>query len=165
VTSRLEALDALRPYLDAYNAKAKANIKASPPQKGGCRTLSNLIEEWQEDIIPNRKLSGARTSLSHVRTYVAPLLGKKMLRDLTVREHQAFVTAVGQSVGRRRTVQNVYGTLTSILNRGRKWGYFIPEVRKRMSSSLRTKHPNPKRFSLTLTQLAASSTFRRTHSN
>jgi len=53
-----------------------------------------------------------------------------MLRDLTVREHQAFVTAVGQSVGRRRTVQNVYGTLTSILNRGRKWGYFIPEVRK-----------------------------------
>src|SRR6516165_331464 len=44
VTSRLEALDALRPYLDAYNAKAKANIKSSPPQKRGCRTLANLIE-------------------------------------------------------------------------------------------------------------------------
>jgi len=53
-----------------------------------------------------------------------------MLRDLTIREHQAFVMAVGQSVGRRRTVQNVDGTLTSVLNRGRKWGYFIPEVRK-----------------------------------
>ena len=130
VTSRLEALDALRPYLDAYNAKAKANIKSSPPQKRGCRTLANLIEEWREDIIPNRKLSGARTSLSHIRTYIAPLLGKKMLRDLTVRDHQAFVTAVGKSVGRRRTVQNVYGTLTSILTRGRKWGYFVPEVRK-----------------------------------
>jgi integrase len=69
-----------------------------------------------------------------------------MLRDLTVREHQAFVTAVGQSVSRRRTVQNVYGTLTSILNRGRKWGYFIPEVRKQDVEFLADQTPKSEAF-------------------
>ena len=130
VSSRVEAIEALQPYLDDYNAKAKAQTKTSAPPKGGSRTVSNLIEEWKKDIIPNRKVGAARTSLSHVRTYVIPLLGNKMLRELTVREHQAFVTAIGQRVSRRRTTQNVYGTLTSILNRGRRWGYFIPEVRR-----------------------------------
>jgi integrase len=132
--------------LDAYNAKAKAHIKALPPPKVTPTTLSGLIEEWEKDIIPNRKLAGARTSLSHVRTYLAPLLGAKMLRDLTIREHQAFVTAVGQSVGRRRTAQNIYGTLTSILNRGRKWGYFIPEVRRQDIQFPTDQKPKPEPF-------------------
>src|SRR5262249_46562733 len=99
------------------------------PKKGG-KKLSELIEEWKEKIIPNRKDSGARASLSHIRTYITPQLGDTPLRELNLSLHQAFVTAVGRRAGRRKTVKNVYGTLTSILNKGRKWGYLAPEVRR-----------------------------------
>jgi integrase len=52
------------------------------------------------------------------------------LRELNLSLHQAFVTAVGRHAARRKTVQNVYGTLASILNKGRKWGYLVPDVRR-----------------------------------
>ena len=38
------------------------------------------------------------------------------------------MTAVGQRTDRRKTVLNVYGTLS--LNKGRKWGYTIPDVKR-----------------------------------
>jgi integrase len=41
------------------------------------------------------------------------------------------VTAVGQRVDRQKTAENIYGTLGSILNLGRKWGYATPSVAKR----------------------------------
>ena len=37
----------------------------------------------------------------------------------------------GKRAGRRRTVENVYATLTSILDKGRKWGYEVPGVKRR----------------------------------
>jgi integrase len=60
-----------------------------------------------------------------------PLVGAIPLRNLNLSQHQAFVTAVGQRVDRRRTAEHVYSTLSSILNLGRKWGYAIPSVEKR----------------------------------
>jgi hypothetical protein len=71
----------------------------------GKKKLGELIEEWKREILPNRKLGGARASLSHFRTYITPLLGEKPLHELNVREHQSFVTAVGPArsiAGRRR---------------------------------------------------------------
>jgi integrase len=41
----------------------------------GKKNLGELIEEWKREILPNRKLGGARASLSHIRTYITPLLG------------------------------------------------------------------------------------------
>ena len=127
VTSERAAKAALRPYLDAYNAKAKDNAKPSPP-KGG-RTVSALVREWTEKILPLRKPGGARAAQSHIRAYILPQLGAIPLSEMTLSQHQAFVTALGQSVDRRKTAENVYGTLTSILNKGRKWGYPVPDVR------------------------------------
>ena len=124
VTSERGARSALQPYLD------RVNIAAPPAPKKAGKTLCELIEEWKEKIIPNRKDGGARASLSHIRTYIMPQLGETHLRELNLSLHQAFVTAVGRRAGRRKTVQNVYGTLTSILNKGRKWGYLIPDVRR-----------------------------------
>jgi integrase len=123
VTSERAARSALQPYLD------RVNIAPPAPKKAG-KTLFELIEQWKEQIIPNRKDGGARASLSHIRTYIAPQLGETPLRELNLSLHQAFVTAVGQRASRRKTVENVYGTFTSILNKGRKWGYQIPDVRR-----------------------------------
>src|SRR5579859_2524196 len=129
ITSKRGAESALQPYLDAYNAKAKENAKPAPPK--GAKTVATLIHEWSDKILPNRKPGGARAALSHIRTYILPLLGELPLRDLNLSQHQSFVTAVGQSVNHRKTAENVYGTLGSILNLGRKWGYATPAVAKR----------------------------------
>jgi len=124
VTSERAARSALQPYLD------RVNIAPPPTPKKAGKTVCELIEEWKEKIIPNRKDGGARASLSHIRSYIAPQLGETHLRELNLSMHQAFVTAVGRRVDRRKTVENVYGTLASILNKGRKWGYEIPDVRR-----------------------------------
>jgi len=84
----------------------------------------------EREIIPNRKDGGARASLSHIRTYITPQVGETPLAELNLSKHQAFVTAVGRRAGRRKTVENVYSTFISILNKGRKWGYLVPEVRR-----------------------------------
>src|SRR5258707_2100258 len=121
VTSERAAKAALQPYLDSYNAKAKAHLKPSPPRGG--KTVSALIAEWTDKILPNRKPGGARAALSHIRTYILPQLGAVPLRDMNLSQHQSFVTAVGQRVDRRKTAEKVNGTLGSILNLGRKWAY------------------------------------------
>jgi len=126
--------------LDDYNAKAKDYCKASTPPKG-VKTVCDLIEEWKRDILPNRKLGGARASLSHIRSYIIPLLGEKPLHELTLKQHQAFVTAVGRHVERRKTAENVYGTLSSILNSGRKWGYLVPDVKRQDVEFPRDERP------------------------
>ena len=129
VTSERAAYAALqRLYLDDYNAKAKNNAKPSPP-KGG-KTVSTLVREWTDKILPLRKPAGSRASLSHIRAYILPQLGLIPLNEMTLSQHQAFVSTIGQRLDRRKTVENVYGTLRSILNKGRKWGYAIPDVRR-----------------------------------
>lgn len=63
-----------------------------------------------------------------------------------IRDDWAFVTAVGQRVERRKTAENVHGTLGSILNLGRKWGYEIPRVEKRDIVFPADKKPQPQIF-------------------
>ena len=145
VTSKRAAEAALQPYLDRVRDTTQSIAVSSTPAKGGKR-LSTLIEEWKQDVLPNRKLGGARSCLSHIRTYLIPLLGEILLRELSVRQHQAFVTAVGQKVGRRRTTENVYATMSAILNKGRKWGYPIPEVRRQDIEFLADEKPKAEPF-------------------
>jgi integrase len=122
VNSQRAARRALKPYLDAVNVDP-------PPSRRGGKTVSDLVEEWTQKITPNRKNPGARAAQSHIRTHLLPLLGRTPLRDLNTRALQAFVTAVGRRVNAQKSVTNIFGTLSSILRSGRKWGYFIPEVR------------------------------------
>jgi integrase len=144
ITSRRAAEAAFQPYLDDYNARAKANLKPVAPR--GDKTVRALVDEWTDKILPNRKPGGARAALSHIRTYVLPLLGEASLRELNLSQHQGFVTAVGRRVDRRKTAENVYGTFGSILNLGRKWGYTIPNVEKRDVVLPADKKPQPQLF-------------------
>ena len=130
VTSKRAAEAALKPFLDVYNERAKAQAKPPAPPKSG-KTVSALITEWQSKILPNRKPSAARSAMSHIRVYVLPLVGEVPLRDMNLSQQQAFVTAVGLRVDRRKTAENIYCTLGSILTIGRKWGYAIPSVEKK----------------------------------
>ncbi len=91
VTSERAAKAALQPYLDDYNARAKANLKPSAPR--GEKTVRALLEEWTDKILPNRKPGGARAALSHIRAYIRPQLGDLRLRDMNLSQHQAFVTS------------------------------------------------------------------------
>jgi len=151
VTSERAAKAALQPYLDDYNARAKANVKPSAPRGG--KTLRALLEEWTDKILPNRKPGGARAALSHIRAYIRPHLGELPLQEMNLSQLQSFVTTVGRRVDRRKTAENIYGTLGSILNLGRKWGYAIPNVEKKD-----IVFPADKRsFSSTLTLLRESS--------
>ncbi len=144
VTSERAAKAALQPYLDDYNARAKANLK--PPAPRGEKTVRALVDEWTDKILPNRKPGGARAALSHIRAYILPQLGELPLREMNLSQHQAFVTAVGRRVDRRKTAENVHGTLGSILNLGRKWGYAIPNVEKRDIVFPADKKPQPQIF-------------------
>src|SRR5258708_9391645 len=121
VISERAAKAALQPYLDDYNARAKANLKPSAPR--GEKTVRALLEEWTDKILPNRKPGGARAALSHIRAYIRPQLGEVPLRELNLSHHQTFVTALGRRVDRRKTAENVHGTFGSMLNLLRKWGY------------------------------------------
>ena len=125
ITSERAARSALQPYLD------KVNIAPPPSPKKAGKTVCELIEDWKKNILPNWKDGGARAALSHIRTYIIPLLGEKRLLDLDESTHQSFVTAVGLRVDRRKTVDNIYGTLTSIISNGRKWKHVIPGVQRR----------------------------------
>ena len=97
-------------------------------------------------ILPNWKDGGKRAALSHIRSYIIPLLGEKHLRELDVSAHQAFLTAVGLRMDRRKTVENVYGTLNSILNNGRLWNYVIPEVQRKALTFPVDKKPQKQIF-------------------
>ena len=145
ITSERAAKAALKPYLDRVTDNTQSMLPLMRPARGG-KKLCSLINEWKETILPNRKLGGGRACLSHIRTYLIPLLGETPLRELTLKEHQAFVTAVGRRVGRRRTAENVYCTLTSILNKGRKWGYPIPEVHRQDIEFLKDEKPKAELF-------------------
>jgi integrase len=145
VTSKRAAESALKPYLDDYNRKAKEEAKPAAPPKGG-KTVGALIKEWTGKILPNRKPGGARTALSHIRVYILPLLGEIPLRDMNLSQHQTFVTAIGQRLERKRTAKNIYGTLTSILDKGRKWNYVVPRVEKRDIEFPADKRPQPQTY-------------------
>ncbi len=125
VTSERLAWRELEQYLSRVNAAIP------PPIKRGGKKLLELVEEWKDKILPNLKSGTVRAALSHIRTYINPILGEMPLKELHVREHQAFITSVGRRVDRRKTAENVYGTLTAILNRGREWNYSIPEVNRK----------------------------------
>src|SRR5262249_27261252 len=120
VTSHRAALIALKPYLDEYNASAKADQKRRQPPRTG-KKVAELVDEWMHLILPIRKRGGARACASHIRTYIKPMLANLLLRDLDAAQHQKFVTAVGVHTGRRRTTENVYCTLRAILKCGRTW--------------------------------------------
>jgi hypothetical protein len=126
--SKLQAINALRPYLDAVN------LVAVPKAKAG-RTLTNFVEEWKHNVASTLKHSTVRAAESHLRTHILPTMGKMPLTAINTRNVQAFISALTAKGLTRKSCDNVLQTLSSLLKTAKAWGY-IPSVFDRSALSL-----------------------------
>ena len=103
-------------------------------------TLSEFVKRWREDVLIQRKPSTVGATESHLCHHIIPKLGMRNLDEIGVEAVQSFVTALSRSHS-RKTVLNIVGTLSTILNTGKQWGYICEGVSRR---SLALPSPNEK---------------------
>jgi len=113
--SRRAADELAKPILARVNAGYGLPVKTGKP-------LSALIEECRSAVFGNLKPSTVRMMESHIHAHIQPMLGEKLLTEITTKEGQFFTAhlAKGRS---RKTVENILMTLSSILGTARDWGY------------------------------------------
>ena len=126
--TKLQAIEALRPYLDAVN------LVAIPKAKAG-RTLKNFVEEWKRNVAPTLKPSTVRAAESHLRTHILPTMGEMSLTAINTRNVQAFISALTAKGLTRKSCDNVLQTLSGLLKTAKAWGY-VPAVFDRSALSL-----------------------------
>jgi integrase len=106
-----------QPYLDRVNSTCPPL-----PPKGGM-TLETFVEEWRSNVAVNLAPSSVRAAESHLRTHLIPMLGKLTLTGINTKLVQAFVTSRATLGLKRKTIENVLLTLSSILNTAKAWDY------------------------------------------
>ena len=126
--TKLEAIHALQPYLDAVNLVAIASPTAG-------RTLKKFVEEWEASVAPTLKPGTVRAAKSHLRTHILPAMGDFSLSAITTRNVQAFVSQMAAKRLTRKTIENVLQTLSSLVKTAKAWRY-VPEVFDRAALSL-----------------------------
>ena len=126
--TKLQAIEAFQPYLDAVN------LVAVPKPKAG-RTLARLVEEWESSVAPTLKLTTVRAAKSHLRTHIIPALGEMSLTAVNTRNVQAFVSALAAKGLSSTTTGNVVQTLAGLLKTAKAWKY-VPEVFDRSALSM-----------------------------
>jgi integrase len=126
--TKLQAIEALRPYLDAVN------LVAIPKAKAG-RTLRNFVEEWKHNVAPTLKPSTVRAAESHLRTHILSTMGDMPLTAINTRSVQAFISALTAKGLTRKSCDNVLQTLSGLVKTAKAWGY-IPAVFDRSALSL-----------------------------
>ena len=90
-------------------------------------TVAEFAERWKDQVLSQRKASTKKASEYHLGAYILPQLGKLRLDDLGVENQQVFVGYLSDKVS-RKTVLNVVGTLSSMLNTAKNWGYICEVV-------------------------------------
>jgi integrase len=85
-------------------------------------TLEEFAERWKVEILTKQKPSAARAAHSHLQRHIVPYLGKLRLDQIGVENQQTFVSSISNGIS-RKTVVNVLGTLSSMLNTAKDWGY------------------------------------------
>lgn len=121
--SERAARAAFQPILDAVNS---AN-HATPPVPKTSLTFKKLVAEWRDQVAGALKPSSRKSVESHLRRHIVPLLGDCALTEFTAKRVQAFVNTLSAGKRKRKTVENVLLTVSSILNSARKWGYPVPK--------------------------------------
>jgi integrase len=121
--SERAARAAFQPILDAVNS----SNHATPPIPKTSVTLEKLVSEWRDQVANALKPSSRKSVESHLRQHIVPLLGQCALTELTTKHLQSFANALSAGKRKRKTVENVLLTISSILNFARKWGYPAPK--------------------------------------
>jgi len=105
-----------QPYLDRVNSESAK----TPPRTG--KTLEQFVREWRTSVAINLAATTARAMESHLRAHIIPKLGGLPLTEINTKNVQSFVAYLGNSRS-RKTVENVLGTVSSLLETARGWGY------------------------------------------
>lgn len=137
--SKLQAIEALRPYLDAVN------LMAIPKAKAG-RTLKNFVEEWKSSVAPTLKPSTVRAAESHLRTHIIPTMGEMPLAAINTRNVQAFISALTAKGLTRKSCDNVLQTLSGLLKTAKAWGYILSLFDRSALSLPREREKQEERF-------------------
>ena len=90
-------------------------------------TVAEFVERWKAQVLAQRKPSTKKAAESHLGAYILPRLGKLRLDELGVENQQMFVGYLSERVS-RKTLLNVVGTLSSMLNTAKNWGYLCEGV-------------------------------------
>ena len=85
-------------------------------------TLAEFTQRWKAEVLAQRKLSTRKATESHLRVHIIPELGEMNLDQIGRENQQVFATRLSQATS-RKTVLNVLGTLSSILNKAKEWCY------------------------------------------
>jgi integrase len=90
-------------------------------------TLNAFAERWKLEVLAQHKPSSRHAAESHLKVHILPELGEMSLDQIGRESQQVFATRLSKKVS-RKTVMNVLGTLSSILNKAREWGYVCEAV-------------------------------------
>jgi integrase len=85
-------------------------------------TLAEFSEKWERLVLTQHKPSTVRAAQSHLRSHVLPQLGRLRLDQIGREQQQIFVSKLSETAS-RKTVLNVLGTLSTMLQTAKKWGY------------------------------------------
>ena len=90
-------------------------------------TVAEFAETWKQQVLSQRKASTKKAAESHLGAYIIPRLGQLRLDDLGVENQQVLVGYLAEKVS-RKTLLNIVGTLSSMLNTAKNWGYICEGV-------------------------------------
>ena len=105
-----------------------ARINAVGYRPGRIATLGEFIERWKTEVLSMQEPSSIRTVNSHLKCYIIPHLSTLRLDQFGVENQQSFVTRVSEAGVSRKTALNVLGTLSSMLNTAKDWGYTCEQI-------------------------------------
>lgn len=119
VTEKM-ALRRLEPILARINSTEYRPVRTA--------TVREFAERWQAEVLTHRKPSTVKAAASHLRVYILPQLGSRRLDELGRETQQQFITRLVVTVS-RKTAMNVFGTLSTMLNTAKAWGYITDPIR------------------------------------
>jgi integrase len=90
-------------------------------------TLAEFAERWKADVLELRKPSTRKAAESHLRAHIIPQLGQMNLDQIGRENQQVFASRLAKTAS-RKTVLNVLGTLSAMLNKAKDWGYICDGV-------------------------------------
>lgn len=107
-----------------------ARINSPEYRPGRMATLEDFAERWKAQALALRKPSYVHAAESHLKVHILPILGRCRLDQLGPETQQTLINRLNGKVS-RKMLANVLGTLSSMLNRAKDWGYICEGVQKR----------------------------------